>query len=420
MGLIAVPGRERSPRGQRSWRYGSHSAVVPEDHASRERLFTGAEGNLTVALAVGWGVLLLGRSAVPPVLPHASATIGLTPESTGLALTAMMATHSLLQYPGGRLSDELSRATLLVGSLFAASVGFGLLLRARTYPGLVLGMATVGSGTGLYFSPGRALLSDLYDERLGQALGLQTMAGLVASGLAGGLVTVVVARTDWQYTFALPLVGVVLLIGGLHLLRTEPYELGMVSLDVAPTARRLVGRADVRRLLSVTTARSLVNQSIIGFLPLYLLEARNFSSAMANGSYALLFFVGAVVGPFAGRVGDRFPRKRVLVGLLATSAAGVAVIVAAGAPSVAIAGVVLFSIGIWGFPPVMQSELLSRFAAGSVGGDFGALKLVYTGLGSIGPTVFGVIVAAAGYTVGLVVCVAGLLIGAGLMATVPD
>lgn len=394
--------------------------VVSGNPGVRERLFTGPEGRLSVVLAVGWGVLLLGRSAVPPVLPHASADMALTPESTGLALTAMMGAHSLLQYPGGRLSDGLSRATLLVVSLAAAITGFALLARARTYPGLVLGMATVGVGTGLYFSPARALLSDQYDQRLGQALGLQTTAGLTGSALAGGLVTVVVVRADWQYAFLVPLVAVAGVLVALHYLRTESYELGLVPLDVVSTARRLVRRTDVRRLLAVTTVRSLVNQTVIGFLPLFLLEARGFPSALANGSYALLFLVGAVVGPFAGRLSDQVRPRLVLVGLLSVGAAGVALLLSAETVPGAVAGVALFAVGTWGFPPVMQSLLLTRFAAGSVGGDFGALKLVYTGIGSFGPTAFGVVVAATSYAAGLAACFVALVLAAGLMVTVPE
>jgi predicted MFS family arabinose efflux permease len=325
-----------------------------------------------------------------------------------------------MQYPAGRVSDGLTRSTVVVAGLVTGVLGLATLTQATSYPILVAGTALLGCGTGVYFSPARAQLSDLYDVRLTEALGVQTTAGLTGSALAGVLATATVAVVAWQYTFLVPLVAVLVALVAVHRLSREPYRVGRVPLETVSTARRLAARADVRRLLAVTSARSFVNQAIIGFLPLFLIEAKGFGGPAANAAYALVFVVGAVVGPTVGRFADRSRPKVVITGLLALAAVGVGVLVLAGSFPVAVAGVLLVAAGMWGFPPVIQSLLLSLFDESQLGGDFGALKMVYTGVGSAGPAAFGLAVSYVGYTRSLALLVGVLLLGVAVMYTVPE
>jgi len=391
-----------------------------EPDASEERVLTGYEGHFTLVLAFSWLALLLGRSAVSPLLPNVVDSFGITAARAGVALTVMMGAHSVMQYPAGRISDGLTRSTLVVAGLATGVVGLATLTQATSYPLFVVGTALLGCGTGVFFSPARALLSDLYETRLTEALGVQTTAGLSGSALAGVLATATVAVAAWRYTFLVPLVAVLVALVAVHRLTREPYRVGRVPLETVSTARRLAARADVRRLLAVTSARSFVNQAIIGFLPLFLIEAKGFAGPTANAAYALVFVVGAVVGPLVGRFADRSRPKVVITGLLTVAAAGVVVLVLAGSFAVAIAGVLLVAVGMWGFPPVIQSLLLSLFDDAQLGGDFGALKMVYTGVGSAGPAAFGLAVSAVGYTRGLALLVGVLVFGVGVMFTVPE
>jgi MFS family permease len=380
-----------------------------------ERLLTGPDGRLSLALAFGWFSLLLGRSALPPLIPSVIDGLSISATEAGLALTVMMAMHSLLQYPGGRVSDELTRATVLVVSLVAASVGFTVTMTAPTYPVFLVGVAAVGTGSGLFFSPARASLSDVYTVRLGQALGIQTTAGLAGSALAGGLATVALAYATWRETFLVP-VGLVLVVALLiHLLRRSPYRLERVELGMRETGARLFRRPRIRRLLAAAALRGFVNQAFIGFLPLFLMTSKSFSTPLANASYGALFAVGAVVSPAVGRVGDRFSRSWVLVSLLTTAMVGIGALVVADTVPLVLVGVALTAVGTWGFAPVMQATLMDSFDAESVGGDFGAMKMAYTGLGSLGPTYLGFALARSDYTTAFASLLVALGVGLGLL-----
>lgn len=373
------------------------------------------EGRLSLLLAAGWLVLVLGRNAIPPLLPAIVMDLRLEPVEAGFVMTVVMGFHSVLQYPAGRVSDQLSRLTVLAVSLLTTMVGFGLLIGARTYPALLVGGATVGIGTGLFFTPARALLSDHFADRLGQVLGIQTTAGLVGASLSGALATAVVAYAAWRHTFVLPLVATAFVVLALHQYSQERYRLTRPSLDVFATARRLLGDVAVRRLLGVATIRSLVNASLIAFLPLVLIEAKGFAPVLANGAYASLFVVGAVASPLFGRMGDRYSQTLVMTAALAVAVAGVMIVTIGTTAPIVVSGVGLASLGLWGFTPVMQAVFLEAVATESMGGDFGALKTVYGGIGSTGPSLFGVLVSQGSYRIAFLALAGCLLVCIGIL-----
>jgi len=145
---------------------------------------TGHTGHVSLVLALGWLATLLGRQAIPPLLPTISETLGLSSVQVGFALKAMMGLNALVQYPSGRLSDQLTRKSVLVVSLGLTTAGFCLLVASFTYSVFLLGVCLVGIGGGGYFTPARAYLSDLFVEKLGRVYGLQSASGMTGSMLA--------------------------------------------------------------------------------------------------------------------------------------------------------------------------------------------------------------------------------------------
>jgi len=383
---------------------GGDSTVSQE--TDEERLFRGYSGRLLLVISLGWALLQAGRLSISPLLPDIAAELQISSAAAGFAITVVWGTYAVLQYPSGRLSDRLSRTTLLVSGLSLAAVGFLTLSAAPTYLTFLFGAVVIGVGVGLYPTPARGMVSDLFVAKRGRAFGLHTGSGDVGGILAAGIGTVVLAVATWRAAFA-PVAAVLLLIALLlHLWSNEGYELASVDLAVGDTFRRILGVPRLRWLLVAYALYAFTWQAATGFLPTYL-RAKELSPAIANAGLAVLFVVGAVVKPLSGALGDRVPRGLLAPGVLLVAAGALVIVVLSSTAVIALSGIAVFAAGLMAYPPVMQAYLMDSFPGDSMGGDLGAMRSVYIGIGSLGATYVGVVAQYVDYDtafVGLVGC----------------
>lgn len=380
---------------------------VASGNEAQERLLTGYSGRMATTLAVGWMALLLGRQAISPLLPAIIVDLQITPAMAGFALTLMTGLYALLQFPGGRLSDQVSRTAAIATGIGVLIAGFLALINAVGYPGFLAGVALVGIGGGLFFSPSRAFIADLFVERRGQAYGLQTGAGMLGGVLAATSAAAVLAVATWRVAFVPPVGLLLVVLVGLLYWSREPATVSGLRLELRSTSVRLFGSRRIRWLILGFTLFEIAAAGFIGFLPTLLQLSKGFSPTLASGVFALVYAVGVVVGPSAGRASDWFHRTHVIVSAPLLGALGILVLLATTAPALATAGSVMTAVGLWSYFPSVNAYLGDILADENLGGDFGFLKSVYTGLGSVGPTYVGVVAGEAGYPVafaGLAAC----------------
>ncbi|MFW5903227.1 MAG: MFS transporter [Halolamina sp.] len=380
-----------------------------------ERLVTGYSGRLLIAVSLGWLAIQGGRLVLSPLLPAIQTDLGIDSTRAGFALTVLWGLYASLQYPSGRLSDVLTRKTLLVAGLLVVSVGFAALGSAPTYPLFLVGALAVGLGAGLYPTPARGLVSDLFVERRGQAFGLHTASGDVGGVAAAVLATAVVALATWRTAFLPVVFSTVAVAVALHLWSRESYVLDRPGLALRSTARRLLGSDETRWLLVAYASFAFTWQATTGFLPTYLQIGKTFTPLVANVAFAALFVVGAVVKPVAGGLADRVPKPLLAVTAVGLGALSLTAVVLSTTPLVATAAVVLFAAGLMAYPPVMQAYLMDTFPDESAAGDLGAMRSVYIGLGALGPTYVGVVADAFSYDVAFAGLVGTLLLSGGLI-----
>ena len=381
-------------------------------------MWAGADGRMLVAVSAGWLAVRLGREAIPPLLPTIVDDLSISPASAGFGLTVMWFVYAACQYPGGRLSDGLSRTTVLTASLATLVVGFVALVAVSTYAGLLAGAVLVGLGGGLYFVPSRALLTDAFGDRRGQVFGIQSASGSVGAVAAAGVALAAISAGAWQFAF-LPVV--VVLVGVLFTLRRVrdgPFVLRRVSLGVGDTGRRILSVPRARSLLVAYVCVSFVWQGFLGFLPTFLQVEKGFGPALSSGLFASVFVVAVVVGPAAGRLGDAVSRTVVGLAGVALAVVGLLTLVVGTTVPVAALGVVTVAVGLRSYPPVMQAHLIGLFPEDSMAGDLGAMKTVWTGVGSFAPTYVGVVAARSSYGLaftGFVACLAVSLVVLGVL-----
>ncbi|MFB6312099.1 MAG: MFS transporter, partial [Salinirussus sp.] len=329
------------------------------------------------------------RRVLSPLLPAIIADLGITPFRAGIALSIGTASWALLQYPSGRMADQLSRRTVLLGSLTLVCFGAALLSFTPTYLVLVLGAGLIGASEGLYGPASRALLSDLFTARRGQAFGLINasidVAGLSAAAAAIGILAV----AAWQLTFGIVAVAVLPILVALFVIAREPIVLARFDIGLRETAGRLWSFTQVRWIALAYMLYMTTVQGAVAFIPTLLAIDHGFSTTAASAIFGAMFALGLVVKPLAGRLSDRYPRLYVCGAGLLFAVVGLVLLVLAPAPIWALAGALVWAGGGKMFPPVMQAYLMDTFEEDSKGGDFGALRSTFLIVASIGPAYVG-------------------------------
>lgn len=377
-----------------------------------EPLLHGYEGRLLLSVSVGWLAIQAGRLVLSPMLPTVSADLGMTSTEAGLVFTVIWGLYALLQYPSGRLSDTLSRRLLLVAGLVLVTGGFALLGVAPTYPVFLVGAVVVGLGAGLYPTAARALISDLYVRRRGRAFGLHTASGDLGGLTAAGVAAIVLAVSVWRVAYAPVIIAVLAVAVALHVWGREAYAVARADLAITSTAQRILADDALRRLLVAYTLYAFVWQAATGFLPTYLQSGKGLPPWVGTVAFGLLFAVGVIVKPTAGALSDRVARDRLAPAVAGVGAVALFGVVLAPGTVTALLAVIVFSAGLMAFPPVMQAHLMDTFPTDSAGGDLGAMRTVYIGLGSLGPTYVGVVADVVTYRLAFVGLAAILGVGA--------
>lgn len=373
------------------------------------------ESRILVSLALGWGALQCGRFLLPPLLPRITETLGFSPAGIGLALTVFGVVYAFTQYPSGAYSDALTRATLIVPAFAVLLVGFVAVGASTSKALFVAAMVVLGLGKGLYASPSRALLGDLFTARRGRALGIYSagtdVGGLVASGLAVAAITFAV----WRIAFV-PVVVVLAAVMVLYAVwNREGYEFVRVPLSPGETAGRIAATTKQRETLVAFSVFYFFVGGITNFLPTLLVE-EGFSEALAGGGFALLFAVGAVTKPVAGEVSDRFPRMIVGIAGLLVAVVGMALVLSGPSPVFVAFGVVLTAVGYKTQFPISDSLVMDAAPSGGMGEDLGAARAVFLGANAVGPGVTGLIAEFTSFGVAFWVLTASLFISMGLLA----
>ncbi len=386
------------------------------EDAGGERLLRGYAGRLFIGISLGWFLIVFGRQLLPPLLPSIIADLEISSFQAGIALTGLFAMRALNQYPGGRLADQLSRKTVLVGSLLIASVGFVLLSASVVYALFLLAVAVVGVGAGAYSVTTRATTADLYIEKRGRAFGVQGAFTSVAGVASAGGAVVALAVGDWRSAF-LPIVAVLLLlVVSLHRWNRDPYVVERIEFEILGTARRVLGAVQIRRVVAAYVLCLFSWMGIIGFLPTFLQIEKGLSPTAASAGFGLVYVVGVIAGPFAGVFGDRYGKLRMSVLAMLFGMVGVFALVVVDAIALIALFIAMLAIGFWSFFPVTQAYLMDSFSDDTMAGDLGAVKTVWGLAGSLGPAYIGFVADFQDYTVAYLGTVGCLLVALGVIA----
>jgi MFS family permease len=280
----------------------------------------GFAGSVAVGTVIGWSM-----SNVGAVAPELSRDYRLSIATVGLLTTVVLAVHTAMQIPAGRVVDRFGPKRVgLLGLGLIAAVNAVTLIAAE--PWLVfVGRTTLGVGTGFAF------VAAIEYSR--QVSGSPLVLGLfgASTGLGGGLAVAIVPQVEqlvhWRAPFltacGLALVGLLVLAGGppgRAVERGAPLPAGAVG---AVLRDRRVWRVGLS--MAAPSGMSLILGTWVVTL---LVKAGGYSTREAGLIGSLVLVAGIVTRPISGWVMRSHPyaMRKVIVGSIVAGVGGTAAV----------------------------------------------------------------------------------------------
>ena len=327
----------------------------------------------------------LARIIFAPLIQPAAAEFGVRAATLGVVTSAAWLGSAAPRLPTGYLLTRFRRhrvvaatGTLLVFT--AAFTGF-----ATSPAHLVVGAFLMGLSSGMYFTAANPLVSELFPERVGAAIGLHGMVSQVAAVGAPLALGAVLLAGNWRHTFfgisALAAVTTLALVYASQ--RTDMPEAG-----VEDRSLRAAGRAQWQVILTgivfVGSAGFLWN-AVFNLYGDYLEVVKGVDPETGRLLLSLMFAAGLPAFLVTGLLADRLPNVPLLLGIVGGFALSVfALTVVEGVFAIAAVSVVIGYI-VHGLFPAIDTYMLAALPdhhRGSAYALFSATMMVIQALGS--------------------------------------
>jgi sugar phosphate permease len=344
--------------------------------------------------AVGAGAFSALRMGLPSLGPAVRGAYGLSLGEVGLAFAAVTGGGMLTLVPWGALTDRIGERPVMVVGLAGCAAALVGATFAPSYPWLLVALLAAGMfGSSATGASGRAVMGWFARGERGFALGIRQMALPLGGALASlTLPSLIDARGLDAAFVALAGLSLTAALAALLLMRDPPAapSAGPANPAPAPTRDARIWRLGLGGALMVCA-----QASMLGFIVLFLHDARDVSAATAAAALGVLQIVGALVRIVAGRRSDReglriAPMRRIAARNTALLAAVGALAAGPGALLYPILAVAAVSTMSWnGLAFTAAAEISGRARAGT------AMSMQNTLIsigGVIAPTAFGVIV----------------------------
>ena len=353
-------------------------------------------------ITMGHGLTHWYPSTFYLLLPIIGKELGLTYGQIGLIMTCQYIAGAVANIPGGILVDTVGRKGVLMAlSLFWVGFPYLLMGFAHGYLMLLSCVALVGFGNSLWHPTAIPTLARRYPERKGLVLSLHGMGGNVGDALAPLVVGSLLTMLTWREVVVLNVMpGLVMSLAILVFLGT--LRMGGRSKAAGPEAKQslrdyfrgvpaLFRNKSLVLLTTSSAFRSMTQNSLLTFLPVYLAYEMHFSPFWVGAGMFALQAAGFAATPIAGHLSDRMGRRSIMMTSMIMTGVVLAFMTLAGKSLAFIVFIAILGFFLYAIRPVMQAWLLEstpkNMGGTSIGILFGAQALG----SSVAPLVAGMI-----------------------------
>lgn len=327
----------------------------------------------------------LARIVFAPLLQPVAADFGVTAASLGVLATAVWLGSALPRLPTGFILTMVPRHYVVVatGILLVFTSAFTGLAQSTNH--LIVGAFLMGLSSGMYFIAANPLVSELFPDRVGRAIGIHGMSSQIAAVLAPLIVGGILLVADWRTTFfvisAAAAVATVFIV----------YAAMRVDLPYAGADDRSLfaaGRAQLPLILTGIAIAGTIGFLWNGLFNLYgdyLELTKGIDEATGRILLSAMFAAGIPAWLISGRMADSWRNLPLLVVILFVFSAAVgALTVVEGLVAVALVSLVV-GYCFFAMIPVLDTYLLSSLPdhhRGSAYTWYSATMMILTALGS--------------------------------------
>ncbi|MCT9095818.1 MFS transporter [Haloarchaeobius sp. HME9146] len=268
------------------------------------------------------------RVVFAPLLDPFRAAFGITSEgAVGLIATLAWVGSALPRIPTGYLLTRVPRHRVVLGTGVVLTVATTFTAFAGSLTLVYLGAFLMGLASGAYFIAANPLVSELFPERVGRAIGIHGMSSQLAAVGAPLFVGLVLLRESWQVPG----------LGELAAWRVVMLTLAVVAAVTTVAFYRVASRsamptagADDRNLLValkrqwriiltgvvVLGGTGFVWNGLFNLYVRYLSVAKGLAPAQGRTLLTLVFLAGVPAFFLTGDLADRIPHVPLLLGVL--------------------------------------------------------------------------------------------------------
>ncbi|MCA6213263.1 MFS transporter [Thermococcus bergensis] len=340
---------------------------------------------LLLLLSLGWIFNYAHRMAIPPLIPLIKEELAITNAQAGLLMTSLLLPYALIQVPAGYFGDRLGRKKLVVISIVGYSLASSLIIFARQYWHLIGIRALYGIFAGLYYAPATALISGIYKEKKGSALGVFMVGPPIGSAIAPAIVVPIALALEWRYSFLV--LSLMSLTVGLALMLIIKGEVRRVEKPKFAIPKNVFGLSIMNFIVLAAFF------GILTFLPDFFVN-KGRSVEEASLYFSLLSIVGVFGSIAGGGVYDRI-RETSLFSVLALNAFLSFLLVKTAYPVlVLLLGLFFYSVG-----PIVTAYTSEHASEGNLGTVMGFVNMMGFFGATAGPYFIGILIDRMGYEV---------------------
>jgi predicted MFS family arabinose efflux permease len=340
-------------------------------------------------ISLAWFLILSGRYSISNLLPQISNELNFSWTEAGFALTLMWLFYAMMQFPSGIFSDIKGRKISIIFAMALFTLSYFIVGISNHYFTFLLALIVLGIGTGSYPSAGISMITDIFRENKGKALGIRSSAGSLAYAVplfAAAIASYLIWRTFFFIWGAVCIFSIFLFYKGTSETTTLP-EVFSIKERVVDGVK-VFKRKKVQLIFIVNLLIAIAWISYMSFFQPYLSTEKGMTPLVAGVAFLFLGVCGFIFKPFIGSYSDKFNKKIIIMLLSLATAAGTLIFVFAESVWLIFLILPVLSLSTAIFP-IISSYLMDQWEEKGRAGKLGFYRSLLIMLSSPIATYFG-------------------------------